>query len=208
MSDSADEIGGWERLVRDNPGHSQWYIQRFKDMAADGHDLFGEARLIDAMVARRSRILDAGCGPGRIGGWLHRAGHTVVGVDVDPQLIAAAQTDEPGPEWILGDLATIDLGRTFDAIVCAGNVMTFVAPSRRARVVERLAAHLAPQGRAVVGFGANRGYGFDEFFDHVAAAGLAVDHRLATWDLRPATDSSQFLVAVLAHFEVGEQSPE
>ena len=42
------------------PGHSQWYIQRFRDMAAQGADLAGEARLVDAMVAPRSRILDAG----------------------------------------------------------------------------------------------------------------------------------------------------
>jgi len=64
------------------PGHSQWYIERFRTMAAEGADLGGEARLVDAMVARGSRILDAGCGPGRIGAHLHDAGHTVVGVDV------------------------------------------------------------------------------------------------------------------------------
>lgn len=50
------------------PGHSQWYIERFRTMAREGADLEGEARLIDAMVARGSRILDAGCGPGRVGG--------------------------------------------------------------------------------------------------------------------------------------------
>jgi hypothetical protein len=35
-------------------------------MARDGADLAGEARLIDAMVARGSGILDAGCGSGRV----------------------------------------------------------------------------------------------------------------------------------------------
>ncbi len=72
------------------PGHSEWYIERFRKMAAEGADLGGEARLIDAMVPPRSRVLDAGCGPGRLGAELHARGHTVVGVDVDPALIAAA----------------------------------------------------------------------------------------------------------------------
>lgn len=48
-------------------GHSQWYIERFRRMATEGADLAGEARLLDAMLARRSRVLDAGCGPGRVG---------------------------------------------------------------------------------------------------------------------------------------------
>ena len=48
-------------------GHSEWYVERFRKMAADGDDLAGEARLIDAIVAPGSRILDAGCGPGRMG---------------------------------------------------------------------------------------------------------------------------------------------
>ena len=55
------------------PEHSQWYIDRFRQMAAEGVDLAGEARLLDAMVVPGSRILDAGCGPGRVGGELASA---------------------------------------------------------------------------------------------------------------------------------------
>lgn len=44
------------RWVTDTkPGHSQWYIERFRTMAADGADLVGEARLVDAMVPRGAR---------------------------------------------------------------------------------------------------------------------------------------------------------
>jgi len=50
----------WEEMKRQNPGHSAWYIKRFEQMRADGADLHGEARLVDAMVPRGSRILDAG----------------------------------------------------------------------------------------------------------------------------------------------------
>ena len=73
----------WELQVRANPDHSRWYVQRFRQMAAQGADLAGEARLVDAMVTRGSRVLDAGCGPGRVGAELAARGHTVVGVDVE-----------------------------------------------------------------------------------------------------------------------------
>ena len=192
----------WMRKVAADPGHSQWYIERFRAMARAGDDLAGEARLVDAMAPRGARILDAGCGPGRLGGYLIKAGHRVVGVDVDPALIAAAEQDYPGPHWLVGDLAELDLrargiAEPFDVIVSAGNVMAFLAPSTRVEVLRRLRAHLSADGRAVIGFGAGRDYEFAEFLDDTAATGFAPDLLLSTWDLRPFTEDSDFLVAIL-----------
>lgn len=193
---------GWLSKIAEDPGHSQWYIQRFRDMAARGVDLAGEARLVDAMVPRAARILDAGCGTGRVGGHLAAVGHEVVGVDLDPELIAAAAQDNPGPRWLVGDLAELDLpGRgipaDFDAVVCAGNVMTFVAPATRVQILRRFGTHVRTGGRIVVGFGSGRGYDFDAFLVDVAAAGLRTELLLSAWDLRPFAPDSDFLVAVL-----------
>lgn len=203
MTEPARRPSRWEQRVAADPHHSHWYVNRFRVMAADGADLAGEARLVDAMVPRGSRILDAGCGPGRVGSRLHAVGHTVVGVDVDPVLIEAARADHPGPDWRVGDLAQLDLPgegvpEPFDVVLCAGNVMTFLAEGSEPEVLRRMAAHLRPDGRLVVGFGAGRGYTFDTFFADVAGIGLTVDLALATWDLRPFTPSSDFLVAVLS----------
>ncbi|MGZ4541417.1 MAG: class I SAM-dependent methyltransferase [Blastococcus sp.] len=196
------EPSTWVRMTQEDPAHSAAYIQRFRDLAAQGMDLVGEARLVDAMLRRGSRVLDAGCGPGRVGGHLADVGHDVVGVDVDPELIAAAEQDHPGPRWLVGDLALLDLpsrgvGEPFDAIVCAGNVMTFLAPSTRGAVLRRLRAHIAPDGRAAIGFGAGRGYEFAEFLSDAGAAGWAPDLLLSAWDLRPFAPDSEFLVAIL-----------
>ena len=192
----------WMKKVKADPGHSHWYVERFRSMARAGEDLAGEARLVDAVAPRGARILDAGCGPGRLGGYLAATGHHVVGVDVDPVLIEAAEQDHPGPRWLVGDLAELDLparGITepFDVIVSAGNVMTFLAPSTRVQVLARLRAHLAAGGRAVIGFGAGRDYEFGQFLDDAAEAGFAPDLLLSTWDLRPFTEGSEFLVTLL-----------
>ncbi len=70
MSDAVSdgvEPSRWVEITRENPEHSSWYVKRFRSMVAAGDDLAGEARFVDAMVARGARILDAGCGPGRVG---------------------------------------------------------------------------------------------------------------------------------------------
>ena len=195
------EPSKWSRIIAADPDHTRRYIQRFKDMETQGHDLAGEVRTVDAMVQRNSRILDAGCGPGRVGGRLHALGHTVVGIDVDPGLIAAAEEDYPGPTWVTGDLAEMDLPAqgieaNFDVIVSAGNVMGFLAPSTRVEVLRRFATHLADDGRAIIGFGAGRGYDFRDFLADCEQAGLVLQVPLSTWDLRPFTEDSTFIVAL------------
>lgn len=196
------ERSKWVQKTEEDPNHSNWYVERFRKMAAAGDDLAGEARFIDAMAPRCARILDAGCGPGRVGSFLAGLGHEVVGVDVDPVLIAAAEQDHPGPRWLVGDLAELDLpsggiAEGFDLVVCAGNVMTFLAPSTRREVLARLGRHLRQDGGIVVGFGSGRGYAFEDFFADVADVRLVGELRLESWDLRPFTERSEFLVAIL-----------
>src|SRR3954471_9233013 len=192
----------WTRLTANDPGHSAAYIQRFRDLAAAGQDLVGEARLVDAMLRRGSRVLDAGSGTGRIAAHLSAVGHDVVGVDGDPVLIAAADEENPGPRYLVGDLAELDLPargipEPFHAIVCAGNVVTFLAESTRVEVLRRMRRHVRDDGRAVIGFGAGRGYAFDDFLADAGSAGWAPDLLLSTWDLRPFGPDADFLVAVL-----------
>jgi hypothetical protein len=75
--------------------------------------------------------------------------------------------------------------------------MTFLAPSTRTLVLERLRAHLGADGRAVIGFGAGREYDHGDFLDDATRAGLAPDLLLSSWDLRPFAEGADFLVAIL-----------
>jgi len=180
------------------PGHAQWYIDRFRRMADEGADLLGEVRFLDALLPRHAHVLDAGCGPGRHAAALHDLGHAVVGVDVDPELIAAAAAAHPGPRWIVGDLATLDLAdeAPFDAALLAGNVLVFVAPGSERRVIERVAAHVRPDGVIVTGFNLGHDYQLSGLDADAAAAGLVLEHRFATWDLRPQRDDAEWAVSV------------
>jgi 2-polyprenyl-3-methyl-5-hydroxy-6-metoxy-1,4-benzoquinol methylase len=179
-------------------GHSTWYIERFRRLAAAGDDLDGEARFVDAMLPRGARVLDAGCGPGRVGAALHARGHTVVGVDVDPALIEAAEADHPGPRWLVADLASLELAEEpFDLAVLAGNVLVFVAPGSERDVLDRVAAHVRPDGAVVTGFATDRDYSVVDLDRDAEAVGLAVEHRFATWDLRPSRSDAGWAVTVL-----------
>lgn len=189
-------MGEPTRWATDNPDdHSAGYVAHFRQLTAEGADLDGEARFVDGLLARGSRVLDAGCGQGRTGGALHRWGHHVVGVDADPVLIDAARTDNPGPEYVLADLADLDLAKhgiagRFDAAVLAGNVISFVTPGTEASVLQAIARHLVDGGLIVTGFHLEK----CDVARHDAAAseaGLTQVSRFATWDLDPWPGNAQ-----------------
>lgn len=197
----------WDTDTEDD--RSQKYVEIFRAHKASGADLDGEARLLDAMLPRAARVLDGGCGQGRTGAALHHRGHTVVGVDADPVLIEAARVDNPGPEWIVADLSTLDLAEhgitePFDAAVLAGNVMSFVAPETEAQVLRQVFAHLTDEAFVVTGFHLEM-CDLEAFDAAVAEAGLSIRQRFSTWDLRPwpgndaasGDDSIDFCVTVL-----------
>jgi len=196
----------WKKIVAADPDHSRRYAQRWDDMVADGVDIDGEARLADAMTPRGARILDAGCGQGRLGVYLHERGHRVTGVDIDPYLIERARESCPGATWEVADLAADDWAAgPFDLAVSAGNVLAFVDPADRGAVLANLAARLATPdqgtdgraGRLVEGFGLDRGWTRQEFERDAEGAGLRLEQRWSTWDLRPFDHDDGFLVAVL-----------
>ncbi|PAT04963.1 SAM-dependent methyltransferase [Corynebacterium hadale] len=195
----------WKDITTANPAHSENYAQRWKAFVAQGKDIDGEARLIDATVPRHARILDAGCGTGRVGGYLAQRGHEVIGTDLDPILIGHAKEDFPDGTWLVGDLSEDEIpARDIDVAVCAGNVMGFLDPAGRAPALGNILRALRPGGRLFVGFGAGRGWSFDDFLATAKEVGFAVQYCYESWDLQPFTQGSAFLVAQLARPASGQ----
>lgn len=211
-ADTADHRTRWERLpVRSTDG----YGARFASLVRDGADIDGEARLADALAPRGARILDAGCGMGRVGAALASRGHQVSGVDLDEALLAQARSTYPdvdltvtrgrleqlSPQWC----RQAGLPDSYDLIVCVGNVVVYLAPGTERNVFAAFASVLAPQGRVLLGFGtsserpeARSSYPVTEFVEDAEAAGLHVQHLFGTFDLQPLRPDDDFVVAVLA----------
>lgn len=168
------------------------YDSRWRSLAAEGRNVHGEADLVSALLTEHggSRVLDAGCGTGRVAIALAERGHTVVGVDVDAGMLSAARAKQPALTWIEADLA--DLGAhlrdVFDLAVMAGNVMIFVEPGTEGRVLGAVADRLAAGGLLVAGFQVRADRLSLADYDRLAeSAGLQPVARWASWDREPFT---------------------
>ena len=170
------------------------YDEAFRELAASGADVHGEAAYVDALLRPGSRVLDAGCGTGRVGVELARRGHRVTGVDSDPSMLAVART-HAGVRWLDADLAALDHGERFDLVVAAGNVVVFLAPGTEPAAVGAMAAHLQPGGLLVCGWRTDR-LDVPTYDGWARAAGLAPVVRHATWQADPASASADWCVAV------------
>ena len=171
------------------------YDATYDRRAAAGEDVHGEASFIQSLKPRS--VLDAGCGTGRVARELARRGLDVVGVDIDPAMLDTAREKAPHLDWRLGDLATIDLGRTFDCIAMAGNVMIFVTLGTEGTVLSNLARHLAPGGLLVSGFQLMGGGLSLSTYDGLATdAGLELTERWSTWDREAWRPDSTYAVSV------------
>jgi SAM-dependent methyltransferase len=177
-------VTGENRWLSEAGDRSRTYDQRWEELAAAGRNVHGEADFVEAL--HPGSVLDAGCGTGRVAIELARRGLDVVGVDLDASMLDVARSKAPHLRWVYADLAHVDLGRTFDVVVMAGNVMIFLAPGSEGAVVANLARHLGPGGRLVAGFSVQPGrLDLPAYDAHAAAAGLALVERWATWDRAP-----------------------
>lgn len=174
------------------------YDERWHKLAAAGHGIHGEADLIESLLRDTGgrRVLDAGCGTGRVAIELAARGFSVVGVDLDEEMLAAARAKAPGLQWIRADLGTAHLTGEFDVVALAGNVMIFLDAGTEGPVLATLSSLLAPAGLLVAGFSLQpAGLTLAEYDRLAGAAGLGSVYRWATWDRQP-YDGGNYAVSV------------
>jgi len=192
------------RWLAEAGGRSATYDRRWQELAAAGHSVHGEADLISRLGPRS--VLDAGCGTGRVAVELARRGMDVAGVDVDAGMLGVARAKSTAVAWTLGDLAVVDLGRRFDMVVMAGNVMIFLASGTEAAVMANLARHVEPAGALVAGFSLEPGrLVLDAYDRHAAAAGLQLAGRWSTWEQDPFTGGAYAVSLHRRPDDIGEQ---
>lgn len=121
---------------------------------ASGKDYAAEAREVDGQVRSRNptarSLLDVACGTG--GHLRHlRELYEVVGVDIDPAMLAEARAHLPGVALVEADMRGLMVGRRFDAVVCLFSSIGYMASTEElATAVAAMAAHLSPGGVLIV----------------------------------------------------------
>jgi ubiquinone/menaquinone biosynthesis C-methylase UbiE len=115
-------------------------------------DPWVEALFAEVGLSPRDRVLDVACGTGivarrakeRLG-----AGGTVVGVDLNPAMLAVARRAEPAVDWREGNAAALPLrpGERFDVVLCQQGFQFF--PDRPA-AAQQMRRALAEDGRVAV----------------------------------------------------------
>ncbi len=105
-----------------------------------------------AMRFVRGRVLDVGCGAGRVGLHLENRGFEVVGIDVSPLAVQLAE-QRGALDVRLGTLDTaVEAGERFDTILLLGNNLGLLSNERRGRAMLRKLARLStPEGRVLAG---------------------------------------------------------
>lgn len=113
-----------------------------KDYRAETAEL---RRIIEESAGRKT-LLDVACGTGAHLAEL-RQWYQVEGADLSPAMLAVARERLPGVPLQEADMRTLDLSRSFDAVICLFSSIGYVTdPSEMRSTVARLAAHVAPGG--------------------------------------------------------------
>lgn len=102
--------------------------------------------LLDALRPP-GRVLDLGCGVGRLAGTLADRGFEVTGVDESPAMLRHVPSTV---RTIRSRIETLRLGRRFDVVVLASHLVNTAERSTRAAFLDTVRRHLAPGGVAAV----------------------------------------------------------
>lgn len=97
-------------------------------------------------------IVDLGCGPGHVTGWLAARGARAVGVDLSPGMVAVARREHPEAEFRQGDLLRLPAADAeFDAAVALYSLIHLATGELPAAFAEARRV-LRPGGRLLVAF--------------------------------------------------------
>ena len=106
----------------------------------------GEGEIVARAVRPGAEILELGCGTGRITAQLRARGFRVVAVDQSEEMLARVE----GAERVRADIETLELGRRFDAVLLASNLVNAEGDEQRRSFLEACRRHVADDGVVVI----------------------------------------------------------
>ena len=135
----------WTRKLEDNKG----FIEGMQKSPTE-IPLIREIPL--RLVKANSRVLSAGCGPGREVKFLvQELGCAVTAIDISENMINLSKKHEKNAEYILGDISKFKSKKKFDYIICLFNTINYL-PGLEARkeFIENCDFNLKNTGKLII----------------------------------------------------------
>jgi SAM-dependent methyltransferase len=137
-------IGGPQPPLGEGPG----------ELTADGCSVevyralppAGEPELIHAAIPAGARVLDLGCGTGRLAAPLRALGHEVVAVDESAAMLAQVR----GATTVQARIEDLALARRFDAVLLASHLVNTADRDTRLDLLDACRRHVEAGGRVLV----------------------------------------------------------
>ncbi|KAD3720612.1 methyltransferase domain-containing protein [Arthrobacter yangruifuii] len=182
------------------------YAQKMRRFMENGIDLEVDARFIDMLAARKSRILDIGCGIGSAVSALRHSGHQAYGIDpasavldVAADIFDAVWYRQLAVEELTGDrLSREGLPTRYEVVSMCGNVPAFLSAEALQDAFGRVNGLLIEGGLFVVGTTVEARGGPKSQDTAAGFAGLTLLHRFSDWHLGAFDKDSGWSVSVYA----------
>jgi SAM-dependent methyltransferase len=118
------------------------------------------------LAGRSGTVLDLGCGPGHITGYLRSLGVDATGIDLVPEFIAHARAAHPGGRYRLGSMDSLDAADRSVAGIVAWYSLIHRRPQDIDAVLAEFRRVMAPGAALVLGLFDGGDGGEVEAFDH------------------------------------------
>jgi SAM-dependent methyltransferase len=143
MTESPGELDGVVPALVNGPAQAEinarvWrsgrYLSDYDNVGLKPAEALILARYRDALTGR---VLDLGCGAGRLFGYLVLLGADAHGIDISPQMVEHCRRRFPGADVRVGDLADLrsSVEGQFDAVVMSDNLIDVFDDVQRRRVL-------------------------------------------------------------------------
>lgn len=106
----------------------------------------------DLVSVDHARVLDIGCGVGRVTSYLHERGLDVRGVDLSPEMVRIARSAHPHLLFDVAPMTTLPAKNGSHAAAVLWYSIIHTPPGELPEVWDELARVLAPNGRVLLGF--------------------------------------------------------
>jgi len=132
-------MSGWQLIDNGAEAYERYLVPAVMARFADD--------LVES-VGPGDRVLDVACGTGIVARRAAARGATVVGVDVNAQMLDVARAADPAVEWIEADATALPLADdAFDIVLCQQGLQFMPDPAAALAEMRRV---LAPGGRLTV----------------------------------------------------------